>query len=365
MEETIFTLDARDNIYLDVVKDYFKLDKDRIHHEINGTFQELLSILNSKKINYQDLKGALIPHSDRREIAFVFDTLQIKSAWYGLPVFSNLIPLLDKKSSNSILCGDYIGKDQQAEKLHSVFFEHINSNKQIEYKHHTQFFIVYINNLTDTMVDNINSGLTTFSPYVGFFDLTYSSFIKTYLSTILVHLVVKCKTTIISEHEPDRSNDEDVNMHGYPFEENGYKCKSLQEMYFMLFLSYKIERKGFEGFESDTSFSLNAISKNVLDITDFSLLIEEDKLGYLLRAKEANLKRAGIINLTISELEQFVKNEISNNYIYNLTFLKEFGTVKFNIMIETKTKDTKESIRLNVALEYKAADKTLRLITMY
>lgn len=365
MTETIFTLEARDNVFLDVVKDYFNLDANHIYREINGTFHELLSILSAKKINYQDLKGALIPHSDRREIAFVFDTLQIKSAWYGLPVFSNLIPLLDKKSTNSILCGDYIGQEQQAGKLHLAFFEHLNSNKEIQYKHHTQFFIVYINNLTDKMVDDINSGLAKFNPYAGFFDLTYSSFIKTYLSTILVRLVVKCRTTVISQHEPDRSNEENVNMHGYPFEDYGYQCKSLQEMYYMLFLSYKIERKVFDGFESDTSFSLNAISKNVLDIADFSLLIEDKKLEYLLKAKEANLKRAGIIGLTISELEQFIENKISNNYIYNLTFLKEFGTVKFNIMIETKTKDTHEYVRLNVALEYKAMDKTLRLITMY
>jgi len=66
--ETIFTLDARDNIYLDVVKDMFNLDESRIYTEINGTFDNCISILNKKKINYQDLKSALVP-SDRNEIA--------------------------------------------------------------------------------------------------------------------------------------------------------------------------------------------------------------------------------------------------------------------------------------------------------
>ena len=363
--ETIFTLDARDNILLETITGYFNLNENQVYDEINGAFRECISILNKKGINYQDLKNALIPSSDRNEIALVFDIEKIESSWYGLPVFENILPLLNKQSSNSVLSGDYIGDDLLSEKLRLSFIEEIISDKEIDYLHHSQFYIVYINNLSDKMVETINDGLKQYYPYVGYFALTYTSFIKTYLSTILVRLFVKCKTIIIAGHEDDRSNDEDVNMSGYPFEKNGYKCKSLQSIYYDLFLSYKIERKVFEGFQSDTAFSINAISKNVFDISDFNLLVEEKKLEHLLKAKEANLKRAGVTNLTLEEVEELIKNKISNNYIYNLTFLKQYNTLKFDILVETTRADNNNPVKLTVGLEYKPEDKTLRLITMF
>lgn len=362
--ETIFTLDARDNIYLDVVKDMFSLDESKIYAEINGTFDDCVSVLSKKKINYQDLKSALIP-SNRNEIAFVFDTLQIENAWYGLPVMSAILPLLDKQSSNSVLVGDYIGGNHMTDRLHSTFFESIKPVRQIDYQHHSQFYIVYINNLSDKMVETLNNGLKSFNPYIGYFDLTYSSFIKTYISTILVRLFLKNKTTIIQGHEDDRSNDENQNVSGYPFEENGYTCKSIQSMYYSLFLSYKIERQVFDGFQSDTTFSINAITENVFDIADFKLLVEEKKLPYLLKAKADNMERAGITNLTIEEIETLIKEKISSNYIYNMTFLQDHGTLKFNILIETTRTDSNKPFKLTVGLEYKPAVKTLRLITMF
>lgn len=362
--KTIFTLDARDNIYLDIVKDMFNLDNSKIYTEINGTFNNCISILSKKKINYQDLKSALIP-SNRNEIAFIFDTLQIENNWYGLPVMSAILPLLNKQSSNSVLVSDYIGDDYITDLLHTSFFENIKPVRQIDYQHHSQFYIVYINNLSDKMVETLNNGLKSFHPYIGYFDLTYSSFLKTYISTILVRLFLKNKTTIIQGHEDDRSNDENENVSGYPFEENGYICKSIQSMYYSLFLSYKIERQVFDGFQSDTIFSINAITENVFDIASFKPLVEEKKLPYLLKAKADNMERAGITNLRIEEIETLIKEKINSNYIYNLTFLKDHEILKFNILIETTRTDNNKPFKLTVGLEYKPTDKILRLITMF
>src|ERR1043165_9625560 len=90
---------------------------------------------------------------------------------------------------------------------------------------------------------------------------------------------------------------EDVNMTGYPFEPSGYNIKGIDDLAYGLFLSYKIEREIFSGYETDTLFSLNAITENVLDISDFRLVIEENKLGYLLKEKLDNLERAGLAKL--------------------------------------------------------------------
>jgi hypothetical protein len=363
--KTIFTLDARDNIFLDVIKNRYNLDHSIIYSVINDSFKKCISILEQKNINYQDLKNSLVPRSDRNEIAFVFDRNRIDSSSYGFNVFSKLIPLFSKESCNSVLCGDYIGDNKRKDKLKFSFYEHIKSDKQINYINHNQFYIVYINNLSDKMVATFNDGLKQFNPYVGYFDLTYSSFLKTYLSTILVRLFIKSKTIIIAGHEDDRNNEEDVNVSKYPFEKNGFKCKSIQSMYYSLFLSYKIERKVYEGFESDTNFAINAISENVLDISDFTILVKEDKLRYILNEKADNLERAGITNLTLDELEIIIKAKIRSNYIYNLSFLKQSGTLKFNILIETKRTDTNKLMKLVVALEYMPMDKILRLITMF
>lgn len=364
MTQTIFTLDARDNILLEFIKERFKLDESRIYEEINNAFSDLLSILKKKKINYQDLKHALIP-SECNEIALVFDRYKIESSWYGLPIMSAILPLFDKNSSHSVLVGDYIGGGSVQNQLQTEFFKLIKPARFITYRDNHEYYLAYINNLSDKMVYTITNNLISFNPYVGYFDLTYASILKTYLSSILIRLFLKTKLTIIQSHPDDVSNDDDENTSSYPFEDFGYTCKSVPSMYYGLFLSYKIERQILEGFKSDTIFSINSITDKVFDITEFKLLVEEKKFHHLLQAKADNLFRSGISTLTIPELENIIKEKLNSNYIYNLTFLKDFGTIKFDLLIETTRTDNNKPFKLNIGLEYRPSDKTLRLITMF
>ena len=114
--ETIFTLGARDNIVLGLLKNRYNIESDIIYDVINESFNTCISILEDKNIKYQDLKHSLIPNTDRNEIAFVFDRNSIDVPSYGIDVFSKLIPLFDKKSCNSVLYGDYIGENKLKEK---------------------------------------------------------------------------------------------------------------------------------------------------------------------------------------------------------------------------------------------------------
>jgi hypothetical protein len=360
MSDTIYTLDGRENVFLEVMQSRFNLDESSMHDEINKAFQDCILVLDEMKIKYEDLKNGLIPSSNKKEIAFVFDTNQME-ANYGFQVFSILIPLLDKKSCNSVLFGDFLGSEEWRVMLRAEFFRHIQKVREIDYQYHDQFCVIYINNLSNQSASAINEGLKQFVPYVGYFDLTYSSALKTYLSTILIRLFLKNKATIITQNEFS----EDINVLGYPFEKSGFKCKGIESIYYGLFLSYKIEREVFGGFESDTSYSINAISKNVSNISDFNLQIEEPKLKYLLTAKADNMNRAGVTNLTLAEIERLIKNKIKDNYIYNLCFLKNSETLKFNIIIETARADTNKPMKLIVALEYIPLKKILRLITMF
>jgi hypothetical protein len=362
--KTIFTLDSRDNFRLEILKSEYNLSYEELHREIQSNFDSFLSILGKKQINYGELKNALIPHKDRFEMALAFDSTKIESTWYGYEVFSKVIPLfVNKDSSHSILCGDLIGSNKHNDKLYAEFMTSIKPSHGlnfIEYYHHSQFYLVYLNNLTEKMVKDFHEGLKDFVPYVGYFDITFDSYLKMYFSTILVKSFIKHKRQIISCHEDDVSNDNDYNTTAYPFEKYGYTCRSLQLMYYDLFLSYKIERKVFDGFQIDTNLSISAVNKDVLALKDFSILIEEDKLVYLQSEKSGSLKRAGKKDITPQELESLIAEKISNNYIYNLCYLDESGTTKFNIIIEVIAEDTGQPVKLIAALEYKPSDKSLR-----
>ena len=145
--ETIFTLDARDHCMLGVMADYFELSHDQVFNEINGMFQQLVNVLKTKKVNYSELKRCLTPNPDRQEIVLVFDRSQIGSS-YGCRVFEKLIPLFDSRSSHSVLCGDYIDRIKNQEKLYHELVSSATVLKSCDYVHSNQFFFVYLNNIS-------------------------------------------------------------------------------------------------------------------------------------------------------------------------------------------------------------------------
>lgn len=361
----VYTLDARDNVMLEVARDYFKVRPERMHLEIQGMLSKTEAVLSSKGIKYSDLKTALVPNPKRREIALVFNTLDMKESWYGLPIHTALIPLFSKKSNHSILVGDYIGDNDRQDQLYEAFSESVQLVRNIDWRYSNQFYIVYINNLTDKTVKTFHNGLSRFAPYVGFADTTFASRFKLYLSTMLINYCIKHRDIVLMGHEDDRDNKEDINMGGYPWENSGYICRSLQGMYFGVLLSYKIERPVFEGFEVDSGFSINAVHPNPLAISDFEVRIDENKFGYLAVEKAGTLKRMGLFSGDLTDLKKLIAAKISSNYIYNMTRNDQHNTTKFDIVLEVHPADASSPLRVLVALEYMPGDNCLRLITLH
>ena len=357
----IYTIDAREHAFLEGMSAHYKWTTAEIYRQINLSAAGTIEALKQKRINYANLKNALIPHSNMKEIAFVFDSTMIDSSWYGYEVAKILIPLLDKNSVNSILLGDYIGDYRHAKMYKDLFFQYIHPHKSITYKVHELFYLVYLNNLSDEHFNTLNKGLQEMNSYVGYFDLTYSSPIKTVLSTILVRAILKNKTTIINPTEADI----DENLTGFPFEDNGYRVVGIDDLSYGMFLSYKIEREVFPGYESDHQFSINALSDNVLDLSSLQLIIKHDKLKYLRQEKSGSMKMAGLNTLTTDELSIIIKKKLKDNYLFNLSFNSDHGIMKFNILIEVPRVDRAKPIKLIVALEYAPLTKSLRLITMF
>ena len=77
----------------------------------------------------------------------VFDTEKIESSWYGYEVFQKLIPLFNRCSSHSILCGDYIDRNNDQEKLYQELVSSIKLLRKSNYVHSSQFYFVYLINL--------------------------------------------------------------------------------------------------------------------------------------------------------------------------------------------------------------------------
>ncbi|MDR6871124.1 hypothetical protein J2Y55_002132 [Bosea sp. BE125] len=361
----IHTLNARGNIMLEVMRDHFKLTPQHMQREIQGMRRMLEDALSKKGISYEKLKSALVPDQKRREIALVFDTLTIESSWYGFDVFKRIIPLLEKKSNHSILVGDYLDQPGQTDRLFAAFEESVNLRRNVEFRHPTQFYIVYLNNLSASMIQRFDEGLKDYEAYVGFADTTYASVFKLYLSTMLVNLGIKHGSLFIQGHEPDRPETDDVNMCGYPFEASGFVCRSISADLEGVLLTYKIERPVFQGFEVDTEFALNAISVQPLPLDDFTIEVEDAKLAYVKSIKEGSVERAGLEAITPAELAGLIKAKISASYIYNLVFLAEHDVAKFNVIIELPSRASREPTRLLAALEYKPDQKVLRLLTLF
>ncbi|MDO9466709.1 MAG: hypothetical protein Q7J36_05360 [Thiobacillus sp.] len=362
-DQPIFTLNARDNVMLEVMRDYFKLTTEVVHREIQELHIATRKILHSKGVEYEQLKSGLVPIIDRHEAGFIFDSQCIDSSWYGLEVAKATLPLHDRRSTNSVLCGDLIGDDQHL--IFDILQESLVLARSFTFEHGTSLYCVYVNNLSDAALTTTHETLCKFQPYVGFIPATFASHAKTYLSSILVNTYLKHGNTIIMGHEDDRPNGEDVNLVGYPFEDFGYRVVSLQSTYFDLFLGYKIERPVFPGFEVDTEMSLNAVSATVLRIDDFTVELEEAKHNYLKSEKLGKLEKAGIAELDREELAQLIRAKVAANYIYNLAYLPDHDVIKFNLMLEVPRADGGYPTRILAALEYQPNKKNLRVITLH
>ena len=78
-KKTIHTLNARDHIVLEGIRDRFQMGPVPMRFAIEGMLAQTDEILASKGIEYGNLKSALVPNQKRREIALIFDVNGLSS----------------------------------------------------------------------------------------------------------------------------------------------------------------------------------------------------------------------------------------------------------------------------------------------
>lgn len=367
----IYTFNAKEFLLYPVMKSYFELSDNDVYKAIQEGFELLLKQLNRKKVSYDSLKSALIPNQDkdRFETCFIIDSTQMACADYGNYVFEKLIPLLDKESVYSILCGDYIDllykyrTDSQQQLRWEMNNKLIRCHKS-EYKHSSQYFLVYINRLTGNQRLKIVKGLYQYKWFNGFVDVTHSSCFKSYISNILESVCIKTKSTVIMSHPSDHSDDENINVRGLPFEANGFKIISINEDSYGAFLSYKLESQIPD--KEDVGFSLNALFPKFDSFEKIELHISDDKWNkYLTNSEKGKGRIMETLGYSSIDKECFSKEVfkyICANYIYNLK-KNEYGDLMFNVCVELPTVNG-HIRKTTIALKYHPENGIIEVITV-
>lgn len=333
-----------------------------MRHEILTMHEQTQGILKIKGIEYSSLRRALTPRADRFEYAFIFDSTRIAPGAYGLEVAGEILSSIDRQHNCSILSGDLIHDDQGA--AFELLNRHVILHKSCEIQNTMQLFCVYINNLSRAMHKRIHQRLLTYEPYIGRVETTYSSAMKTYLSTTIRPTYLKVGHKMICGNDDETSNDVNINTQLWPLEESGYECFSVLSIYFDLFLSYKIERAVYPGFQRDTTYALSAITDLPRPLVDFNVVVTESKMSYFASKKTGILQQAGIEDIAASELEEMIASKIEHNYIYNLIRKEEDGASLFNIMLEIPNPKHATPTRLTLGLKYKPHEGELHAVTL-
>lgn len=345
------------------MQQHMGLTSAEMNKEITIQHEHLIDVLKAKHINYHELKYALIPSKDRKEALLVFDTTKISDLFYGRVVMEQVLSCLDNLTTHSFLAGDFI------DVVDSNDFNPLTLMKEkVSLPSHTRYcaelFLVYINNLSVNQFSFVNDFFGNLPYFVGCVDVTFTSPLKDYVSYILGTSFIKHKKTIISVHEDDRSESEDVNIHHYPFEDFGYKVRSLPQYLFSIFLNYKIESIITGSDVDDIGISIQSISPVYDGLKDFTVYVEDKKLKYLMENKQGTLKKVGGLDISTAELESVILNHITSCYIFNLNYSSNYDVSKFNIMFEVEDAEGLPH-KVVASLEFIYTERKLRLLTLF
>lgn len=348
-----------------MLREHFSWTDAQTFREIQHFHRDLLDILSAKGIDYTSLRSALTPQPLKQEAAFLFDEHRCDNTFApGVECADALFKALDPKTTHSILGGELV--DDLDEIARPLLAGSAVIAKDLDFKHPCFCYVLYVNNLSAGGVAAIDGKLRANKAYLGYVPCTYASLAKTFVSMHLVNLTIKQGGTVILGHEDDRSNIENHNLHLYDYTALGLRLKSLQSMYFSTFLSYKPEQMFLQESDDDLEIALRSMSDEIAPLTEFTVAIADNKFEkYLKAAKLGKLRKAGLDGLTKTELEAAIREKLRMSYLYNMEWVDKdtHRLSKFNIMLEFPREDG-PSERMVVVLEYRPAERTLKLITV-
>lgn len=363
----VYTFDTRDLVVWDILKNYYHYNRNQIFNEINAIFRPMVNRLTDIGVPYEKLKNVLIPQKDKLEICFIFDSMKIDNCCYGTTVFKTFIPLLSGIKKVAMFYGDLIGGDSQREqqKIRGLLEQNVKLNTSLDYKHSSQYFLVFLNNITNDKLSKIGNALKELKYYVGYLDLTFSSHLKDIVASTIAQGCIFYNGIVIM---PTDEVEDDTNPRNYSmieFEKYNYTIRNINQIAYSSFLSFKIQRRYYKFDNDDQVFSLNTVVKEPMLIDKYDILIEEKKYSYLLKEKFGVLSIAGLESLEIDQLRDIIRENINTNYIFNMEYNHDFECLKFNTFIDLYSKINSNRQKYILSFEVLNDSKELRLITMY
>lgn len=339
-------INSRDTVIFDILKNYEESFINNLR-DFDKTMKKKLML---EHINYNDLKTILSP-GNKGDIAFIFDYTKIDNCLYG----EYLLKLIMKKLYNDNFCflhGDYCiysansqEKNIKIKELKKSLYEEYNTISDP-----SSLYIMYFTNIGITKAKDINNYLKEIEKsYIGFSELNLNGNFKTILSTILSQPFIKHNKNII-EPSPNTEYIEKNDCPNFLILKNyDYKFFNINSDYYNIFLEYKIPST-IKHNDKDLYYSLKYLNNDINDkiVKDLNIIITKEKISYLLKQKEYIFNKWNIKD--INEIRDFliikIKEALALGEIFDLDFMDEYDTFKFNIYIEHLNRKYKIGLKL-------------------
>lgn len=359
-KRSIHVLNTHSSVLFTILRGRYHLNDIELNEEIFHLYRQTKQRLNEKNICYEKLKSALIPSTQKyKEFAFVFDTHKTQDTWYGWEVFNKLLPLLNRNSTQSFRLGDITADCVHSEIIREILFKSMKIINDTNFEYPGQYYVVYINHITNHEVKHIENTLREYPAYIGNVDVTFRCSLKLILSICLCSAFIKHKNYFIQAHPSDVEDSENLNMAGYDFSAHGFKYISVNSDSYDIFLNFRIDAGRIEKEEHD--FSLLSISENIISLSECNIVVSKDKFDYLQQEKGEILLRLGIKSR--NDIQRIIKENLSFSSLYNLNFSPNYNESKFNIFAESLTMENSPAKSM-VSLKYLPNKNTVFLVTM-
>lgn len=260
--------------------------------EIEGRHKILLQEMENKRIDYSKLRTLLTPQKDRQELCLFFDTTKIENAWYGKHVFEEYFPLIADCEGTCVFEGDLIVPDFYQRQMLGLLRNQIILLKDTTYKHSTQYYLIYLNNLSPQKASQIVDRIQQYDDCIGYADTTFMSRLKGVISTTVGQRYLIHKRLVVLPLQFDYQDG--TNLVGYNFEAYSKRVVTIDDISYRSFLCYKIQREAFYLDKSDGLFSLCAVSRNAEDLGSYTIQVADEKFQYLLDNKSGSLAICGL-----------------------------------------------------------------------
>ncbi|MDQ0538218.1 hypothetical protein QF011_000759 [Curtobacterium flaccumfaciens] len=366
------------------MRDSLEMSASQVADVVREALQDITTGLDAVGVSYADkrLASALTPRKSKHEVAFLFDTQQIADGFYGMAAADAWIPALRiaaPESSNSILTGDLIDRFSDGN-VADALQDNIVQRRQFTARTANQFYAVYITNLTENQVVQLNEQMFASEPgYIGYSDCSVSNSLKPFL--LLPSLAVRLKNAVIM---PGSAETDIANPLGYPFSTNGFEVKQVDPELYDMFLHFKLDNEIPAWRKVDGEFALMSLSGHAQMQNTMPLHIDEERFKHLSeqgsQGHGASLSNAGLDSLSREALTDLVQIQIARRLTFNLRVVEgsrkgesgervrdpNLDALMFSVQIEVPQNDgRKVARRMTVGVKYFPADHRGEVVTLF